>query len=99
MRCEKAELISVKLTRSDKIHTDLIDSNCIYLDGETTRFDKIPNGILLVMYFVAENGVPFTHIIHGYATAQIKYEKMIGQIFDIVVVEERKPEAVQEKLL
>jgi hypothetical protein len=93
------ELIAVKLARSDKITERMRNYDCYWCENDNEGMYCLPNGILIILYFIGNYGIPFSTIRKGTARNQIKYEKLIGQMFDVVFVDEPEAEVVQERLL
>jgi hypothetical protein len=97
---KSAKLLSVEMLSKSDLSAEMvcIDTEYTESDGSTQHYNKLPNGLVLVLVFVGNKNIPFTTIRRCYDKKLQYYRSLVGQWFDIVVEEDDVKE-IQEQLV
>jgi len=84
-----ATLLRVELKHRMDLSDELVNYDTVYLDGDAVGYYRLPNGLVLVLYFIGDKGIPFTTIRRATGKKQTYYQSKIGQVFEVVLVEDK----------
>jgi len=93
---KNARLLRVDLLPQVELPHDLVEYDTLMNTGEHYKF-SCKNSMMLILTFQGDRYIPFTTIRKSWTRKFMWYKSQIGQIFDIVINEE-KPEAIQERI-
>lgn len=92
------KLLSVDVLPVKELDPDLVEYDTIY-DGD--KHYELPGGMVLILTLQGNKKIPFTTIRRSNANKYLYYKRMIGQVFDILILDSpalQAPTAVQEAL-
>jgi hypothetical protein len=93
---QNGRLLRVDCLPLAELPWDFLEYDTRQTTGEHYKF-PFKNAMVLILTFQGNRMIPFTTVRRSYAKKFLWYKSQIGQLFDIVVNED-KPEAVQEAI-
>ena len=94
---KNARLLRVDLLPQVELPADLLEYDTVTNTGDHYKFGY-KNAMMLVLTFSGDHFIPFTTIRRSTTRKFLWYKSQIDQVFDLVINEEGKPEAVPEKM-
>ena len=99
-----AKLLDVEIVSYSELDEEMIEADTLYYEKVTAEnteaevgkvcYAKLKKGSLILLSFKGNKNIHFGHLVPFKDTTKLKKKKQIGEVFDIVIKEE-KPKVVE----